>query len=612
MADIIQLLPDNVANQIAAGEVIQRPASVVKELMENAIDAGSTQIDLVIKDAGKTLIQVTDNGGGMTYTDARMCFERHATSKIKSADQLFQLTTKGFRGEALASIASIAHVDLKTKMPDEDLGTQLHIEGSNVTEHEPCACPDGTSIQVKNLFFNVPARRNFLKSDQVETKHIVEEFLRVAMPHNDITFSMHHNGDEVYFLPAGNRKQRLISIFGKQYDERLVPVDEETTIVKLSGYVGKPDKAKKTRGEQYFFVNNRFIKSPYLNHAINNAYSELISKDHFPSYFLFMEVDPQSIDVNIHPTKTEVKFEEEKSIYAILQSAVRNSLGKFNVMPTLDFNQEATFSEFIDPNRPVVEPEIKIDTTYNPFEKEKQAKLNNGGSSIRHAERSTFPSNPSTNIQNWESLYEVTRSSGVNSEQTVETDLNQSEQRKMFQISDKYIFTSIKSGYVVIDQYRAHYRILYDAFIQQIEHRNGESQGLIFPETVELSKTDFKLLNAIEDELKILGFAYQKEDYTINITAKPSSLDEVPSADIIAQLLDNFKMNADNNNVSPKETIARSLASGTAIRKGKKLNPQEISDLVDRLFACEDSQYAPNGKKIIINFTFEDIEKQFN
>ncbi|WP_339654616.1 DNA mismatch repair endonuclease MutL, partial [uncultured Salegentibacter sp.] len=371
MTDIIQLLPDHVANQIAAGEVVQRPASVVKELVENAIDAGSGNIQVVIKDAGKTLIQVVDDGKGMSLTDARMCFERHATSKIKAAEDLFSLQTKGFRGEALASIAAIAHVELKTKPEDDEVGTQIKVEGSKVANQDVCVCPKGTSVSVKNLFYNIPARRNFLKSDAVETRHIINEFQRVALAHPQIAFSLFHNGSELFQLPETNHRQRITNIFGGKTNEKLVPVTEETEIVEISGFVGKPEFAKKSRGEQFFFVNNRFIKSPYLNHAVVAAFEGLLKDKSYPSYFLFLKVDPKSIDINIHPTKTEIKFDDEHALYAILRSAIKHSLGQFNVAPVLDFDRDANLDTPYDyKNRSAEVPQVEVDRNFNPFQEE--------------------------------------------------------------------------------------------------------------------------------------------------------------------------------------------------------------------------------------------------
>ncbi len=603
MGDIIHLLPDNVANQIAAGEVIQRPASVVKELLENAIDAGATQITLSVKDAGKTLIQVSDNGKGMSDSDARMSFERHATSKISTADELFDLHTKGFRGEALASIASIAHVELKTKREEDELGSCIEIEGSKVISQEPIATSNGTTFSVKNLFFNVPARRQFLKSDSVENKHIIEEFIRVALPHFNIEMRLIQNDQETYHLPSGNLKQRVVNIFGRAYNERLVPIDEDTSIVELKGFVGKPENAKKTRGEQYLFVNDRYIKSTYLNHAVKGAFDDLISSDQFPSYFLFMQVDPKSIDVNIHPTKTEVKFEEERSIYAIIKSAVRNSLGKYNVVPTLDFEQEASFNQFIDPNKEVVQPEIKVNPDYNPFKTDSQ----------RSKPGTHQPSTSmKPNTDQWESLYEVAK----NTEETIiqtafdEKDFTH-DKRPFLQLNDKYVLGSIRSGYMVIDQYRAHYRILFDTFLKQINHRNGQSQGLIFPETVELNANDFKQINVIEDELESLGFRFTKEDNTLQVTAKPSELADCDSQALIEDLLEEFKLDVSRESTSPAESLAKSMASKAAVRKGKKLTDHEMNDLVDRLFECGEPNFAPNGKKVMITITFDELEKLF-
>lgn len=601
MSNIIHLLPDNVANQIAAGEVIQRPASVVKELLENAIDAKSTRINLSIKDAGKTLIQVTDNGVGMTEADARMSFERHATSKIKDADELFKLKTKGFRGEALASMASVAHVALKTRQADSDLGTEITIEGSIVQTQEPVTCPVGSTFSVKNLFFNVPARRNFLKSDQVETKHVIEELVRVALAHPDIEFSMHHNGDEVYFLPSGPLRQRIVGIFGKHFNERLVPIEEETTIVNIQGFLIKPEHARKSRGEQYFFVNDRFIKSHYLNHAVSRAYDELILKDQFPGYFIFMQVDPSSIDVNIHPTKTEIKFEEERSIYAIIQSAVRSSLGKFNIAPTIDFDQEQSFNQFIDPNSDIKAPQISVDTNYNPFKQTEQKQ-----------QSSSHKSSIKPDHKLWETVYDVAKSETGIQSSSDQPLFEQKTEGKFLQLNDKYLLGSIKSGYMIIDQYRAHYRILFEKMQLQLDHQNGKGQGLIFPEKVELAENEFKHINAIENELHALGFAFTKSETSIEITAKPTDLMDCNSQELIEELLDRFKLDIQGDQWSPKESLARSLASSGAVKRGRKLNAIEMNNLIDELFACSDPQNAPNGKTIVKKIGFDEIEKMLN
>ncbi len=461
MSDIIHLLPDSVANQIAAGEVVQRPASAVKELMENALDAGSASIKLIVKDAGKTLIQVIDSGCGMSETDARMSFERHATSKIRKADDLFAIRTMGFRGEALASIAAIAQVELKTKRIGDEVGVMIEIDGSEVKNQEACSCSEGTSISVKNLFYNVPARRNFLKTDSVELRHIIDEFQRVAIPNPQVAFTLHHNNTEIFNLPIGNLKQRLMAVFGSSYNSRLIPVEENTGIVKIKGFVIKPDFAKKTRGEQFFFLNKRFIKNAYLHHAVQSAFEQLLPHDSFASYFLMLDVDPKTIDINIHPTKTEVKFEDEKAIYAFLRSTVKKSLGQFNIAPSLDFNQEAHLYNM--PLKPADgiyrQPTIKVDENYNPFKTE-------GATSQKSSEREL------SNKANWEKMYsrhadnqlEFEIKKDEETQQTIHTDwdneLHESNKKATYQLHNKYILSHIKTGFMVIDQQGAHERIL--------------------------------------------------------------------------------------------------------------------------------------------------------
>ncbi|HEX8608673.1 MAG TPA: DNA mismatch repair endonuclease MutL, partial [Pedobacter sp.] len=510
MSDIIQLLPDSVANQIAAGEVVQRPASAVKELLENAIDAGANKIQLNVKDAGKALIQVIDNGCGMSVTDARMCFERHATSKVRKAEDLFAIRTMGFRGEAMASIAAIAQVDMKTRRHDEELGTLIEIEGSVFIKQEPVATPQGTSICIKNLFYNTPARRNFLKSNPAEMRHIIDEFQRVSMAHPAVAFSLHHDGVEIYRLPASPLKQRIVHLFGNNYNERLIPVEEETSIINLKGFIGKPEFAKRTRGEQFFFVNNRFIKDPYLNHAVNRAYEELLPDDNFPLYVLFIDIDPAKIDVNVHPTKTEIKYLEEKSIYAILHSAVKRSLGRFNISPTIDFDQETGFSAMITHKAPeeIVPPSISFNPDFNPFTDEKP---------VREGAYASFSKNygggggmsPST--KNWGSLYEIAK------DQTPEQHilkLHQDEQHEQFipaqkqlmQLHNRYIISQIKSGLMLIDQQAAHERVLYERFLLHLEDRKGASQQSLFPQTVTLSPNDYELAKSLLDDIKSLGF----------------------------------------------------------------------------------------------------------
>ncbi|MGA8853108.1 MAG: DNA mismatch repair endonuclease MutL, partial [Christiangramia sp.] len=460
MSNVIQLLPDHVANQIAAGEVVQRPASVIKELLENSIDAKASRIQVIIKDAGKTLVQVIDDGMGMNITDARMSFERHATSKIKLADDLFSLKTKGFRGEALASIAAIAHVELKTKTDEDEVGTCIKVEGSEVVSQDACVTPVGTSISVKNLFYNIPARRNFLKSDNVETRHIIDEFQRVAFAHPDISFSLMHNGNELFQLPIANFRQRITNILGGKTNEKLVPVEEDTEIVKVSGFVGKPEFAKKSRGEQFFFVNNRFIKSPYLNHAVVASFEGLLKEKSYPSYFLYLEVDPKSIDINIHPTKTEIKFDDEHALYAILKSSIKHSLGQFNVAPMLDFERDSELDTPYDyKNKDADVPQVEVDRNFNPFQTENNFKAQYAGGGNYRKEKPA----------EWESLY-----SGMQSETETDVDIKQIEfeseevtgnlfgaqeeqtEKSTFQLQKKYIVSTLKSGILVIDQHRAH------------------------------------------------------------------------------------------------------------------------------------------------------------
>ena len=611
MPDIIQLLPDSVANQIAAGEVIQRPASAVKELMENAVDSGATEIKLIVKDAGKTLIQVMDNGSGMSETDARMSFERHATSKIKKADDLFNIQTKGFRGEALASIAAIAHVELKTKKHDNEIGTQIIIEGSELKSQDASSCPSGTSFLVKNLFFNVPARRNFLKSDPVEFRHIIDEFQRVALVHPEITFSLHHNNSEIFHLEKGSFKQRILGVFGNNYNQRLVPVEESTDIVKVSGYVGKPEFAKKTRGEQFFFVNKRFIKSPYLHHAIQTAYHELLSSENFPSYFIMLEVDPKCIDINIHPTKTEIKFEDEKSIYAILRSAVKQALGKNNIAPSIDFNQEASIYNIPPPPQDALlkPPVTKVNPDYNPFKVEKNVAV-----SPREL----------SNKSNWEKLY----SGFTNKEQVLtgekkqevqhtiypesEDDTEKLDQKINYQLHNRYIVSPTKAGFIIIDQQAAHERILYEQFRESIAKNKGASQQDLFPKSIEFTAADFELLKGLQDEIKALGFDMREfGKNTFVIHGLPSDLVGNDSKEMLEKLIEGFKQNSSELKLDKKESLARSLAKNTSIKSGKILTNEEMNFLADRLFACEMPYSTADGKPTVITFTLEELNKRF-
>ena len=614
MADIIQLLPDHVANQIAAGEVVQRPASVVKELLENAIDAGASNIKLIVKDAGKTLIQVIDDGNGMSITDARLCFERHATSKIKSADDLFNLHTKGFRGEALASIAAIAHVELKTKRDADEVGTHIKIEGSEVISQEVIVTPKGTSIAVKNLFYNIPARRNFLKSNNVESRHIVDEFNRVTLAHPNIGFTMYANGGEMFNLPITNLRQRIVNVFGAKTNEKLVPVNEETEVVNISGFIFKPQFAKKTRGEQFFFVNNRFIKSSYLNHAVNAAFEGLLKEGVHASYLLYLEVDPQHIDINIHPTKTEIKFEDEHTLYALLRSSIKHSLGQFNVAPVLDFDHNSSMDTPYDyKNKEAVNPIIEVDRSFNPFKEEQQGKT----SAILKKDKGA----------SWESLYVGLASKGNNdvvefdelrfeSDEISSTMFDESvteKVQKTFQVNNKYIVNTIKSGLLIIDQHRAHQRVLYEQFLQEITVKEGISQQLLFPLNLQFTNNEIALLSGLRDQLEHTGFVFsQFNQESIDLVGVPITVDGAQVHQIFEKLISDAQNEVPDNHFSQSDMLAKSLAKSLAIKTGQSLNIQEQEHLVNRLFACKEPSISPSNKLTFITMTADDIDKKFN
>ena len=612
MPDIIQLLPDSVANQIAAGEVIQRPASVVKELVENAIDAGATQIKVNIKDAGRTLIQIIDNGCGMSDTDARMSFERHATSKIKSANDIFTIRTMGFRGEALASIAAIAEVELRTREHDQDLGTFIHISGSSIISQEPVSCDSGTNFQIKNLFFNVPARRKFLKSNPAELKHIINEIQRIALANADISISLHHNGSAIYELNGTNKRVRIVSLFGKNINQNLIPIDTETSLVKISGFIGQPKHARKMFGEQFFFVNQRYIKHPYFHRAIMQAYEKILPPDAIPSYFIYFEMNPADIDVNIHPTKTEIKFENESAIWQILQASVREALGKFNIVPSIDFDQAGSV-EIPMPLRDYADvnvPEIKVNPAYNPFEQPSAPKSN-------YSTDSGFKSTPPqrTNLTNWQSLYKGLEPT-LTEQQEAPTEPVQfrMEEQKMVkssvQFKNKYILTPVKSGLMVIDQKRAHERILYERLIQVMETNEVASQQQLFPETFELNASDATLLLSILPDLRALGFDVREfGNNTFIINGTPGVLNTSSPVEIIESLLEEYKNSPATLQGRARETVAISLAQASAIPYGQALKPIEISELIDNLFACQTPNFSPKGKKILSIMPLEDFEK---
>lgn len=622
MADIIQLLPDHVANQIAAGEVVQRPASIVKELLENAIDAGSTSIKLIIKEGGKTLVQVVDNGIGMSDTDARLSFERHATSKIKSAEDLFNLNTKGFRGEALASIAAIAHVDMQTKQADAEVGVLLQIEGSKVIAQEPTVTAKGTSIAVKNLFFNIPARRNFLKSNQVELRHILDEFHRVALAHPTIHFHFYNNGNELFNLPAANFRQRIAHIFGSKTNPKLVPVEEETQVVGIEGFICKPEFAKKSRGEQFFFVNNRFIKSPYLNHAIVSAFDGLIKPNVHPGYFLYLTVDPATIDINIHPTKTEIKFDDEHTLYAILRATVKHSLGQFNVAPALDFEQDQNLdTPYEYKNKETAVPNISVDAAFNPFSNTAVPKTERSAPSFASATTYQKPS-----AKGWENMYV-----GLQTKQEREHDFSsvtfESETitgsifkenvatetvATTFQLRRKYIVTTIKSGMVVIHQSRAHQRVLYEKFLKNITIKEGVSQQLLFPLTLNMSPAEISIISEIKESLVNIGFIFSAigDDY-IAVSGVPVSVVESEVGMVLDQLISDFQLDIAEDSFSQSDVIAKTLSKTLAVKSGEALDSVSQIALVNDLFACKESQISPFNKPIHVTITEADIDKKF-
>lgn len=615
MSDIIQLLPDSVANQIAAGEVIQRPASVVKELVENALDAGAAEITINIKDAGKTLIQISDNGCGMSPTDARMAFERHATSKIRNANDLFCIRTMGFRGEALASVAAIADVELRTKRMEDEVGTFIHIVGSEVKTQEPAGINNGTDFKIKNLFFNVPARRKFLKSNSTELKHIIWEIQRIALPNPNIKFSLVHNGTSLYELPVTNYRKRIVDVFGKTLNQSLVGVKEETSIVKIHGFIGQPKYARKTMGEQFFFVNGRYMRHPYFHKAITQAYEQLLPPDTFPSYFLFLELDPGEIDINVHPTKTEIKFENERDIWPIVHAAVRESLGKHNVVPSIDFDQSGSIDIPVPKKsgEGVRFPDIQINPGYNPFDTEKSG---SGGSFNPSA--TTY--REKKNLENWEDLYrgsqlklkpeEREEFSGSNDlyAQTRE----QYNGKKVMQLKQRYILTPVKSGLMVIDQKRAHERILFEQFIEVMKSDSVASQQQLFPQTIELNPADAELLKSILGDLLSLGFdirEFGKNTFVMNGT--PGVLDVSSPEMIVEKLLEEYKNSPVDARSKAKEQIAISLAKASALEYGVELKQEEVDHLIDNLFACGTPNFTPDGKKVLTIISTEDIEKSF-
>ncbi len=603
MPDIIQLLPDSIANQIAAGEVVQRPASAVKELMENSIDAGAKNIKLIVKEAGKSLLQIIDDGAGMSETDARMSLERHATSKIRKAEDLFTIRTMGFRGEALASIAAVSQLEMKTRTADKELGTLLAVEASEVKKQEATACEKGTNISVKNLFYNIPARRNFLKSNPVELKHIIDEFQRLALANSDISFSFIQGDEIVYDLPIGKTvslSQRIINLFGKTYQEQLAACQEETDYVKITGYVGKPEFARKTRGEQFLFVNKRFIRSNYLHHAVMTAFEGLLPENSFPFYVVFIEVDPKHIDVNVHPTKTEIKFDDERAVYAVVRAAVRQSLGAHNLAPTIDFREDINLISKLGYTSTETAREVYFDERFH--------------TSLGRA-----------NQQNWEKLFEgesvsklfqpeVTQSA-MHVEQDLHTIGGQREihEKTLSQLHDKFILRQVKNGLMIIDQQRAHERILFEKFIEDLKYKSAATQQSLFPKAITFPAADFALIMEVEQEIKALGFRFEVfGKNTVLINGIPANLKFVSEKQLFEELIDQFKHNQSELSLPLQENLALALAKRASAKAGQKLESEEMQELLNGLFSCKAPNYSPDGSPTFYIFELSKLEGYFN
>ena len=593
MSDIIHLLPDSVANQIAAGEVIQRPASCLKELVENSIDAGATHIRIIVRDAGRTLLQVVDDGKGMSPTDARLAFERHATSKIAQASDLFQLRTMGFRGEALASICAVAHVEVQTRRLEDEIGTRVEIAGSEVISQEWVQCPVGTSMRVKNLFYNVPARRKFLKTDQTELRNLITEYQRIVLVNPEIQFTFVSNDEIISELPASTCKQRIEAVFGhssKPYTGHLVDIATETELIQISGFIGKPETATKN-SQQFMFVNGRFMRHPYFHKAIMTAYSGMLMPDHSPSYFLYFNINPESIDVNIHPTKTEIKFADEQSIFQILLAAAKEALGKFNVAPSLDFTTEAPLEIPIsNPKVSISAPRIQLDPNYNPFKP-----------------------NPSRQIPNgWEQLYEVSAPQKTSSTESLFENFTTPEYTSLFQWNGRYIVAPTPTGLMIIHQHRAHTAVLYKVLLQQLTLQQAATQPLLFPEIIELTENTLDILQRILPELQSVGFGLEQfSPMAYSIHSVPALLGQKNAVDTILQVLNQVQDNEQSAKQQWDEMIALSLADQMAIPQGKALTDFEMEDLAERLFSTYSSRHLPNGQTIVTIISHEDIQKRF-
>ncbi|MDZ7934813.1 MAG: DNA mismatch repair endonuclease MutL [Emticicia sp.] len=639
MLDIIHLLPDSIANQIAAGEVVQRPASVVKELLENSIDARANNIQLIVKDAGRTLIQVIDDGMGMSATDARMSFERHATSKIRTADDLFSILTMGFRGEALASIAAIAQVELRSRRMTDEVGTMIRIEGSEIKSQESVSCTKGTNFQVKNLFFNVPARRNFLKSNPVEMKHILDEFQRVSLAHPDITFTLYHNDVEVYNLPAGKLSRRIVDIFGKAYREQLAGCEEETPFVNISGYVGKPESAKKGRGEQFFFVNKRFIKHNYLHHAVLSAFEATIPEGSSPFYVLFIEIDPSHVDINIHPTKTEIKFDDERAVYAIIRSAVRRAIGVYNLTPTIDFESDINFANLTNTNRfsdspnPISPSFSGLSDFENARPSSQQGTYQPQHDDVyREKRENTQRDNLTSNTENWRKLFDglegfkpnnqaslgfdsepMTMGSKANDISDESRRIAEIQEISAIQIQNRFIVAQAKNGLMLIDQRAAYERILYEKYYNNLQNKKSFTQQLLFPKTLDLQPADYQLVMEIQEEIKALGFSFEEfGQHTIKINGVPPEVQEENEKEIFEGLVQQYKTNQTDLQLDRLENVARSFSKRSSSKYMGELSKIEINMLIHQLFETAVPSYTPNGEPIMTILPLDQLSELLN
>jgi DNA mismatch repair protein MutL len=610
MSDIINLLPDSVANQIAAGEVIQRPASVIKELVENSIDAGADEIIIIIKDSGKTLIQVSDNGKGMSETDARMAFERHATSKIKTATDLFSIRSMGFRGEALASVAAVADVELKTKQEETDLGTYINIKGSEVIKQEAISCKTGSNFIIKNLFYNIPARRKFLKNDVTEFNHIITEFEKTAISNPEISFSLYHNDKTIFNLKKDNLAQRISDIFGKTISKNLFPISSNTEMLKIYGYIGKPEIARKRNKEQYFFVNKRFMKHPYFFKAVMSAYEGIIRADYIPSYFIFFDIEPDLIDINIHPQKVEINFEDTQGVFQILRATVKQALGKFNIVPSIDFNRDGEIEYSYNKNNPLeYVPEVDVNKEYNPFEVEN-----------KFSSKMNFPNKINKNSINsgdWESLFSDF-SNQNDFETTVEntqTSIEETETEsfsRVFQIKNKYIVTPVKSGLMIINQKRAHERILYETFINSIKYKKINTQKNLYPEEIEIDSADFNLLEKVIPEMNSMGFEIEiTKKNNIRIDGLPANISHINTKYIIEEIILNLRDGLNEISLNSTEFLAETAAKASSMNYSVKLAQEEMTELIDKLFSCMMPNYTVDGRTIISIISFDEIDKLF-